>query len=143
MEVSQPPDEQPDPGLGPDEMSPSRPCGSQDADLDDLPDEQPREEPPRDDELGCTVLEELACVAPLLRKLSGLPTEGMRGLGGDAAEALDVSTTLRVVEVRTEPSECCTRSRTSFQVKPGFLTAPEPSVGERVAIRAQVPPTGP
>lgn len=97
---------QPPPEEHRDEISPSRAIGSRDEEREDLPEEPPREEPPRDEDAGAARVALVNC--------PGSPRPKFLGLGGDAAEA--VPPLLKAGEVRTEPSGCCTRSHTSFQL---------------------------
>jgi len=128
VEVS-PPDEQRD------EMSPSLGSLSWDDDLDDFPEDPPRDEPP---------LEEHAGPMALPTMLSDLLTPRTTGLGGDAAAGVPL---LKFGDARTAPSGCCTRSRASLHVKPppGLLgRAPRLSSGPLVVMaRTPAGPAGP
>lgn len=98
--VSQQPDEQRD------EMSPSLAMSRED-DLEDFPEEPPRDEPPPEGALGPILL--LGRRGAVTRP----PVAGrLPGLGGDAF-AKDPAL-LKGGDVLTDPSGCCTLSRTSL-----------------------------
>jgi len=110
VEVSHPPEEQRE------EMSPSLAIASLEEDREDLPEEPPLEVPSREDE-AAAVLVALLEGSNRLRPngLADVADVARLGLGGETAEPAPF---LKGGEVRTEPSECCTRSRTSLHLRP-------------------------